>query len=177
VGAAGGVVPGDRSYADPDAYAVYSAVIPSEWAVTAAHAKNLVIARETTGYKICLKPDNNTAEIIGPAIENYEAQNRESWMLEPKIETHIPFKLLNSSEVKEAFENSGWEGFYRNYPDSGGIIELSAVGFNSDKTIAVVYVGHSCGMLCGGGSFHVLEKKNGNWTPLKWNGLSCSWVS
>jgi hypothetical protein len=40
----------------------------------------------------------------------------------------------------------------------GGVIELSAVGFNTDKTVAVVY------MLGGDkGTSFVLEKQNGKW--------------
>ena len=70
-----------------------------------------------------------------------------------------------------------WNEYYRQYPDSGGLLEFSAVGFNPDKTIAVVYMGHSCGDLCGGGTFHVLEKIDGKWKPLEWKGSSCAWAS
>jgi hypothetical protein len=62
-------------------------------------------------------------------------------------------------------------------PYTGGWIELSAIGFNADKTVAVVYMGHLCGGLCGGGQFHVLQKKDGKWEPLKWQGKRCAWVS
>jgi hypothetical protein len=56
-------------------------------------------------------------------------------------------------------------------------MEFSAVGFNVDKPIAVVYMGHSCGPLCGGGTFHVLEKSEGKWKPFEWKGSSCAWIS
>lgn len=69
-----------------------------------------------------------------------------------------------------------WKTFYDRYPDSGGWIELSAVGFNTEKTVAVVYIGHNCGVLCGGGHFHVLQKREGKWQPLKWKGSSCAWA-
>jgi hypothetical protein len=42
-----------------------------------------------------------------------------------------------------------------------GWIDISGVGFNDRNTIAVVYIGHHCGSLCGGGKFHVLQKKDG----------------
>jgi hypothetical protein len=72
---------------------------------------------------------------------------------------------------------SGWQGFYQRYPDSGGIVELSAVGFNADKTVAVVYAGHNCGSLCRRGGFHVLQKKAGQWEPPHWDGTKCMWAS
>jgi hypothetical protein len=35
----------------------------------------------------------------------------------------------------------GRKTFYERHPGSEGLIELSAVGFNADKTIAVVFIG------------------------------------
>jgi hypothetical protein len=82
-----------------------------------------------------------------------------------------------ADELRSAMRTADWEGFYQRYPNSGGWIELSAVGFNATKTVAVVYMGHHCGSLCGGGGFHVLEKKNGQWVPLEWKGSSCGWAA
>jgi hypothetical protein len=164
-------------YADADAYEVYSTILHSEWPLRAANAKTLVITNATNGYKMCLRPEQESEEIIGPAISDYVRLNEKSWLLQHKFSLEIPYKTLSSDESKAIFKEGGWEGFYRQYPNSGGLIELSAVGFNADKTVAVVYMGHSCGMLCGGGGFHVLQKKDGKWIPLKWRGLRCAWVS
>jgi hypothetical protein len=54
---------------------------------------------------------------------------------------------------------------------------LDSVAFNTDKTIAVVNMGHSCGSLCGGGTSYVLEKKDGIWKSMRWRGTSCAWAS
>jgi len=62
-------------------------------------------------------------------------------------------------------------------PGSGGYVEMSAVGFNSDKTLALLYAGHSCGGLCGGGTYHLLKKADGKWTEINWPGTTCTWVS
>jgi hypothetical protein len=37
------------------------------------------------------------------------------------------------------------------------------VGFSRDGMRALVYVGHECGSLCGGGKYHLLVKKDGRW--------------
>jgi hypothetical protein len=99
------------------------------------------------------------------------------WLLQQKFKTEIPCRIVTSEEVNAAMADHGWDGFYKTYPDSGGWIELSAVGFNADRTVAVVYVGHSCGSLCGGGRFHVLQKRDNKWLPLDWKGSSCMWAS
>lgn len=58
------------------------------------------------------------------------------------------------------------------------IFHVSAVGFNRDRTRALVYVGHHCGMLCGGGRYHVLVKTDGRWQEYKeFRGGSCFWAS
>lgn len=57
------------------------------------------------------------------------------------------------------------------YPGSGGILPMSSVGFNKEKTCAIVYFGSSCGSLCGAWSFHLLEKVNGKWREIP--GVTC----
>ena len=48
---------------------------------------------------------------------------------------------------------------------------------DEEKTIAVVYMANHCGSLCGSGMFHVLQKKEGIWKPVSWQGKGCGWVS
>jgi len=164
-------------YEDADAYEVYSAILPSEWPLHAANAKALIIQSETRTYKMCLRPDKEWENIVGPAISDYQKMNDKHWLLQRKFSIEVPYKLVSSDELKSVFERGSWENFYKEYPASGGVIELSAVGFNADKTIAVVYVAHLCGILCGGGGFQVCQKKMGRWVPLDWKGLSCGWES
>lgn len=92
------------AYNNPEAYKVCEALLPTDWTVTVAHARRLLLQAQT-GSK------------------------------------------------------------------------LDPVAFNADKTIAVVYMGHSCGSLCGGGTFYVLEKKDGIWSSMRWRGTSCAWAS
>ena len=113
-------------YNNPEAYKVYETLLPTDWTVTVAHARRLLIQAQTGS---------------GPG-------------------------------------GTGWEGLAERYPDSAhSYIVLSPVAFNADKTIAVVYMGHSCGSLCGGGTFYVLEKKDGIWKSMRWRGTSCAWAS
>ena len=62
--------------------------------------------------------------------------------------------------------------------DSGGYMVASAVGFDPVKRRAMVYMAHSCGALCGGGTHHLLEKVDGAWREAKIPGVSnCVWAS
>ena len=169
-----------QPYQVSEAYEIYATILPERWPVTVAHAKKLLIRAETGTYEnMCLKPEGESVPVVGPAIANFIEVNKEPWLLQKAIPMDQPYEFVFEKEIEGVFSNgvAGWKSFYEKYPDSGGYNELSAVGFNSDKTVAVVYVAHFCGGLCGGGGFHVLEKKEGKWQPLKWKGSSCSWAS
>ncbi len=128
---------------------------------------------------MCLKPEGDSVAVVGPAISNYVEINKNARLIEKAFPMDQPFELIFAAELKGIFGQGvgGWQAFYNRYPNSGGWIELSAVGFNADKTVAVVYTAHHCGMLCGSGEFKVLEKKEGKWQPLTWQGSRCSWAS
>ena len=65
----------------------------------------------------------------------------------------------------DIFDDSvnGWEEFYRRYPDSPGITTLSRVGFNRERTEALVYMGAQLHYLAGAGNLYRLEKQDGVW--------------
>jgi hypothetical protein len=116
---------------------------------------------------MCLEPDDVSKRTIGTAISDYNKVNQKRWLLTRRFSIEKPYRLLSGNRLLTLARNGSAMGW----------IEVSAVGFNDEKTIAVVYAGHHCGSLCGGGTFHVLHKQDGLWQPLKWNGISCAWAS
>ena len=60
--------------------------------------------------------------------------------------------------------DDGWGGFREAFPQSRGYLILSAVGFNADKTLALVYVEHRCRGLCAAARYYILEKRKAHWT-------------
>ncbi|HEU0175566.1 MAG TPA: hypothetical protein VFV58_14995 [Blastocatellia bacterium] len=166
-----------NSYEDAEAYEVYSVILPTVWPSLLGNAKSLVIRSETIGYKMCLQPEAESEKIIGQAISEYVKLNKMAWLLQRRLSIEKPYELIPYDELRSALKQGGWENFYKQYPNSGGWIELSAIGFNADKTVAVVYMGRHSWSLSGGGRFHVLQKKDGKWTPLKLKWPRCAWES
>lgn len=166
-------------YDDPDADAIYAVILPTLWPLANAKAEQLVTLRETRAYKMCLQPDPEWEPLLRPAMEDYLRLGRRIRLLQPLLRPTVPCIFLSREEIDGMMRKSGggWDEFYRRYPKSRGWIELSAVGFNADRTIAIVYAGWHCGWPCGGGSFHVLQKVGGKWRPLEWQGTWCSWGS
>lgn len=169
-----------QAYLVPEAYEVYSAILPDQWTWRDAKASALVIRAETVSHEMCLKPDAKSAELLDPAIADFVKVNSTPSVLQQMFNISKPYELIDSETLMAPFKAAGvngWKSFNAIHPNSAGWIELSAVGFIEDKSIAVVYVGHSCGGLCGGGGFTVLRKIGGIWKPLKWKGGACSWAS
>jgi hypothetical protein len=79
---------------------------------------------------------------------------------------HPPvYTLISRKEVDEIFKKNqdGWAEFYKRHPQSSGIWSFSRVGYNIAKNEALVYLAHSCGMLCGTGHLYLLTKEDGGW--------------
>jgi len=166
---------------DSESYAVYASLLPGEVA-TAANGKTreLVIQRETSTNNECTLSGAALEGEWKPVVDDFKLQNARVRMLLPDRDLHSPYTLVPRKEIMAFFTKGpeSWQGFYRRYPDSGGYIEMSAVGFNASRTRAMVYIAHYCGGLCGGGAHHLLEKVDGSWREAKAPGITaCMWIS
>jgi len=106
--------------------------------------------------------------------------NQKKWALRSDIDIAKPYSLIHYDEIYKHFEGAKWlEDIFQHYPDTGGYIVLSAVGFNPDKTVAVMSMTHADGPNGAGGRFYVLEKTDNQWHSLvlkqgKWKQV-CAW--
>jgi hypothetical protein len=164
---------------DPEAYVVYATLIASEIPAKPSR-KQLVIQRETVINKDCIVSGGALDTDWKPVADDFKIQNARVRFIAPDRDLRRSYIVVPQKELLAYFTKQGdrWPAFYERHPDSGGIVELSAVGFNAARTRAMVYVAHSCGDLCGGGSYHLLEKVNGKWDEAAVPGVStCMWVS
>ena len=168
------------TYEDEEAYKVYASILPS--------TTPLILRVGTATHDLCLVPLDNQAEsVLRPAIQNYLELNSRRWLLQSKLNLAQRYTMLPEKELTATFINGtsgvssrdAWKEFQQRHPAYQGWIEVSAVGFNSDKTIAIVYLGYHCGEQCEGGEFKALEKKDGKWRLFtgrgRWN--HCVWAT
>jgi hypothetical protein len=71
-------------------------------------------------------------------------------------------RLLTRTEERATFRD-GWGGFHKKYGKNSSITSVSRVGFNLDKTLALVHVYGACGHNCFAGTMYILERKGGKW--------------
>ena len=162
-------------YEDKGAYDIYNLLLPSEEVMR--FAKGTLLIQEDTVTKLdpaaCIAPSEK--DEFKDAIADFERVNRKPWRLQRQFTIEKPYELVNQQTLKVVFENGWWGAFYKRYPDAGGYFVFSAVGFNKDKTLAVVYSGSICGSECGQWSLHLLKKLDGTWRVVP--GITCVTVS
>lgn len=89
------------------------------------------------------------------------------------IQLHLPPSV--NVVVASSRELQGGLGgdFEQRFPHNLGYIAVTRAGFSGDKTEALFYVDHFCG-LCGGGAYILMRKVNGVWVVVSRHG---TWVS
>jgi hypothetical protein len=157
-------------------YEIYSSVIKQIY--VQPNTKLLVIEERTFRYDFSTENDEPWRDkkkgltIDQSAVEDYETRNSRQWLLN-KVSFKLPVKhsLITDVDLKTLFHGSWgdleWIAYYRRFPDSRGFVMLSRIGFNTQHTQALLYVGSRCGPHCGDIYFLFLEKANGTWTTKK----------
>lgn len=167
-----------QSIQDPDEYAVYSAILNSQY--DSSKSKKLVINRETTNKKenVCIGfiggitfSGAKRPETESDTASDFDAKNAKPSLLETRLHVRVPYVLVSNDELQGIFttdaaghpNSDGWAQFYKRYPGSSGIVAFSQVGFNLKRDQALVWSVHQNGLVEGTGVFFVLSKNNGVW--------------
>ena len=156
---------------DVTEYQLYSLILKENF----KSSKELVIKQKTVastssfpvkGYQETIQKAH--ADLDVSIFTDFIEKNDSSYNLGDKIT--VPSKtitLISNEDVQQFFTskdvNKGWTDFYKKYPDSGGMIDFTRVGFNEDKSQAIVAVGHYYASLGADGSLIYLTKKNNTW--------------
>ena len=116
------------------------------------------------------------SSISQEAIDDYAAKKANPCQLTKSFNLKMKYTLTSKEKIEQVFKNGqdGWGEFYKLFPDSGGVTELSRAGLNSSGNQALVYIQHSCGYLCGSGYYLLLVKNDLGWVVQK---KFMAWVS
>jgi len=162
--------PAAQPYDEPDSYQIYSVLLPQEESYGFAKG-TLVVQEETvasaTVAGACLSPED--VRRFKYAASDYERARVKQWLLQRQFKIEKDYDIVDSKTIylQEASDQPR--------PKSGGHIFLSPVGFNKEKTLAIVYSGSTCGGLCGSARFHLFEKVHGQWKEVP--GVMCRTAS
>jgi len=167
-----------KSYEIDEAYQIYSLLLPQEESFGFAKGP-MIIQKETVSVSLDLACfDPKAASKFKDALAEYSRIRERVSLLQRKFQIEKRYELVSADTINLFFKErgvDGWQHFYGRYPDSGGFMIVSPVGFNKAKTLAVLYTGSECGMVCGEWRFHLLEKVNNKWNEV--SGVNCTTVS
>jgi hypothetical protein len=157
---------------DPEAYAVYAAVLPRMWGNV---SKDPLLLQQETDVSIeCRSSGSQTNGEIGwEAVENsFKAENTRVRLLRRMLPADIPYRLIPRAEIAadDARLALKYPGQTQRRPESIEYAAVSAVGFNATKTKAIVYV-----HLRSNGAVYWIEKRQGKWDPTPRGG--CAWIA
>lgn len=164
-------VPQRAGGASAEEYAVYSAVIPDLFAES--QDRSVVIEEQTITDRTYLDNDEQYFQRMFPTLgegvaANYKLRNKIPARLKDSFDFKMRHVVVKEQELRRILKDAGsWNDFYKVYPTSVGFVYVSRVGFNSAMNQALVYIGHSCGGLCGTGNYVLLEKTADRWRVVK----------
>jgi hypothetical protein len=163
--------PDPTTISDAETYAVYASLLPDHWLIAHARATSLVFQRETSRRSMCDPIGDTDNEVWRPVVEAFRTANAETHAIRSGQPLGVPYVVVPAGEIRAIFEYSDtawvWVDFFATFRGSKGYIEVSAVGFGEQKTRAMVYLAHRCGLLCGGGTYYYLEKFEGRWQKVR----------
>ena len=107
---------------------------------------------------------NSKAAPSPDTVVDFERKARGLCILKPQFGDPGSYKVVTQEELDRIFKGGQWGDFYKKYPQAGGVWTFSRPGYNPARNEAVLYVGHSCGSLCGTGHLYFLAKRNDQWT-------------
>ncbi len=156
-----------------DEYDVYSAILLHIFAWTKAGVPKLIVVKQKTrGSRTVDRMISSLVqkgEVDSILADDFIKKNENLCELENKFGIPESIALVTDYELEEITRGSGsWDkNFGAKYPNAGGLITFSRIGFNRDFTQALAYFGQTSGPLTGSGHLVILAKKDSIWKVQK----------
>jgi hypothetical protein len=98
-------------------------------------------------------------------LDAFRRANRNQVKVRQSFNIAIDYGIADSAVIDPIFKKGGgsWPAYYKQFPESQGVLTFARVGFNPEGTQALLYWSNYCGGLCGGGGYVVLEKREAHW--------------
>jgi hypothetical protein len=179
VSAAVGQIAASDVVSDPEAYAVYAAVLATGWPKAEIPKGTVAIEEKTRGHAICASWGGALGAGWQTVVESYQRENTISRRLLPGFDLGAPYDMITSEKYEDLIMIAAGDmkKVYADYHGGMGLA-FSAVGFDSSKTHAMVSLQYSCQEGCtGGGGHFLLEKPGDRWRIADENIPPCTWTA
>ena len=106
------------------------------------------------------------------AVDSFHRQNKRVQLLQPLLPRDVRYRLIPRGEIEadDARLAIKYPGGWQRRPESLDYAAVSAVGFNGDKSKAILYV-----RLRDQGEIYFMEKRDGKWVRVSFP--VCMWAA
>ena len=184
---------------DPEAYAVYAAVIQERLRTEDKPGRELALLQETRAGMDCVDPDRakRVEPEWRPVVESFRKQSARVRIILSGFNLGVPYSIVTVDQLRELMRDAGYSkkspgsnglglDVFARFP-RGRLVALSAVGFNAERTRALVAMQFNClpsweprtesPRVCYGGQHFTLEKKSARWYIVRDVSVGCHWVA
>lgn len=180
---------------DPDAYAVYTAVLEPRFSSDARPRTRIALLNETRAVTHCPREGTIQPEWQS-VVDDYKVQNSRVRILQPGLNLGVPYDLVTVTGLRTLLQEGGYDlanppptngpgaRVFARFP-GGTLLTVSAVGFNPERTRAMVTLQRNCfpyssittsHQICNEGSQRRLEKREGRWELARGVAI-CTWTA
>jgi hypothetical protein len=99
---------------------------------------------------------------VRQAFHDLVKRSRATYPLPHSVHVALDQTRISADSVQAIFRTTR-DRAARRLPDGASVVQLSHVGFDRGRTVAVVYGSVVCGYLCGGATLRVARKHPGGW--------------
>jgi hypothetical protein len=159
-----------------DDHAVYAAALDSLYGSSATSGATRAVVLDSTSTYLRAKLVPGIIEgflrlpgVDSATIRSFEARNRVARSLAGlrpeglRIQVTLAPRSAFDSMPRTANAESYWEAVRALYPGLYGLVDVSSVGYNRERTVAIVKIHHGCGSTCGAAHNVVLRRVGTEW--------------
>ena len=166
-GKVGAIPPEQRD----DVYAIYELVLNTaqQKNSSGSGSETITINGQSGGREGALSllkchiPAPAKKAIYTELFRNFRQALKRRWVIERRFRFAMPYILTNRNDSPHPSRHANSTDVPNNQSTIDTIYTLSSVGFNKDRSRALVYTSYSCGSLCGEDSLNILIKIDGRW--------------
>jgi hypothetical protein len=97
------------------------------------------------------------------AANDFRDKNKQNWRLTKKLNLKFSYKLVDLAKKHQPLAPTGNAKELPPPVFDHAVYQVSAVGFDTSRTHAIVYVAAVCGPDCSSGGYHLLVKEKDGW--------------
>jgi hypothetical protein len=144
----------DDVIADPESYAVFAAALTIRGAENGRAVDRVTVLQETRAVTTCLDEKAVPPE-WRPVVANHKKENAGIRTLRSDADLGRPYSIVSIADLRTLMRNAGYDlskfsgqqspgaQVFRSFP-GGRLVAFSAVGFDEQKTRAMVTVQYDC---------------------------------